>query len=111
MKPSSNTTQMKFFMENNEDNVLEDNKEVIHHEDREEDFLSSKVIKDIKVSREIKVTKVIKVIKDIKAIQTINKVTRGTHKEGINNVEIFEVNQILEATTNLVTRWIHVIMS
>ncbi len=100
MKPSN--TQMMFFMENNEDNGLEDT-EVIRQEDREEDY--NRIILSSKV------TKVIKVIKDIKAIQTINKVTRETHKEGINNMEIFEVNQILEATTNLVTRWIPVTIS
>ena len=101
MKPSINTTQMMFFMENNEDNVLEDNKEVIHQEDKEGDFnqttLNNKVIKDIKV---------------IKVIKVINKVTRGTPKEETNTEEIFEVNPTLEVIrTNLVTRWILVIMS
>ncbi len=104
MKPSSNTTQMKFFTENNEDNVLEDNKEVIHQEDKEGDVnqttLSNKVIKDIKV------------IKVIKVIQVINKVTRGTPKEETNTEEIFEVNPTLEVIkTNLETCWIPVIIS
>ncbi len=94
-------TQMMFFMVNNEDNSLEDTEDT-HLEDREEDFLSNKVIKDIKVSREIKVTRV---------ILTTNKVTRGIHKGEINNVEISEVKETLEASTNLVTRWIHVTMS
>ncbi len=98
-------TQMMFFMENNEGNSLEDTED-IRLEDREKDFnkiiLSSKVIKDIKVSKVIKVTKV---------IQTNNKVTRGIHKEEINNVEISEVKETLEASTNLVTRWIHATVS
>ena len=107
MKPSINTTQMKFSMENNEGNVLEDNKEVIHQEDREGDFNqttpSNKVIKYIKD---------IKVIKVIKVIQVINKVTRGTLKEETNTEEIFKVSQTLEAIrTNLGTHWIPVIMS
>ena len=100
MKPSN--TQMMFFMEKNEGNGLEDT-EVIHQEDREGD--SNRIILSDKV------TKAIKVIKEIKVIQTINKVTREIHKEEINNVEIFEVSQILEATTDLVTRWIPVIIS
>jgi hypothetical protein len=97
MKPRN--TQMMFFMENNEGNGLEDT-EVIHQGDREGD--SNRIILSNKVT---------KVIKETKGIQTINKVTRETHKEETNNGEIFEVSQILEATTDLVTRWIPVIIS
>jgi len=93
-------TQMRFYLDNDVGNSLED-AEDFSLEDKEEDF-----------SRTILSSKVIKVIKVIKLIQVINKVTRGIHKDGINNVEISEVSQTLEeAITNLVTRWILVIMS
>ena len=90
-----------FCMENN---GLEDT-EVTRQEDREGDFNRINLNNN-------KVIKVIRVIKDIKVIQTISKVTRGIHKEEINNMEISEVSQTLEADiTDLVTRWILVIMS
>jgi len=97
----SNKEKM-FYLENDVGNDLEDT-EVTHLEDKD---------KEEDCSRTILSNKVIKVIKVIKLIQVINKVTRGIHKDGINNVEISEVSQTLEeAITNLVTRWILVIMS
>jgi len=100
MMPSLNNTQMMFFMENNKGNGLED-KEVIHQEDREGDF-----------NRTTLSSKVIKVIRGTKVIKVINKVTRDTLKEEINNEGIFEVNKILEVIrTDLGTHWIPVIIS
>ncbi len=93
----TSNTQIMFYTGNSADNSLEDTEDT-HLEDREEDFPSSKVIKDFKVSREIKVTKV---------ILTTNKVTRGTHKD---NVETLEVKATSETTSDLGTHWILVIM-
>ena len=100
--PSS--TQMKFYLENDVGNSLED-AEVISPEDQEEDG-SRIILNNNKVMDNNKVM-VIKVIKHILS----SKVTRGIHKDGINNVETSKVSQTLEeAITDLGTHWTLVIM-
>ena len=94
-------TQMRFYLENDVGNSLED-AEVFSPEDKDKEEDGSRTILN---NNKVMVIKVIKLILS-------NKVTRGIHKDGINNVEISEVSQTLEeAITNLVTRWILVIMS
>ncbi len=104
MMTPSNTNQKMFSMGNNEDKVLWDSKEDIHHKDKEEDFDQtihhSKVIKDIN-----------KVTKATQCSRILNKVTRGLHKDEINNKAILEASKISKDTKiNLVTHWIPVTM-
>ena len=95
--PSS--TQMKFYLENDVGNSLED-AEVISPEDKDQEEDGSRIILNNKVM----------VIKATKHILS-SKVTRGTHKDGINNEETSEVNQTLEEDiTDLGTHWTIVIM-
>ena len=93
-------TQMRFYLENDVGNSLED-AEVISPEDKDQEEDGSRIIlNNNKVM-------VIKVIKHILS----SKVTRGIHKDGINNEETSEVNQTLEEdTTDLGTPWTLVIM-
>jgi len=101
--PSS--TQKKFYLENDVGNSLED-AEVISPEDKDHEEDGSRTI----LNNKVMVTKLILSSKVIKLIPS-SKVTRGTHKDGINNEETFEVNQTLEEdTTDLGTRWTLVIM-
>ena len=115
MKKPSTTSQMMLSMENRGGNASEDNKEVIkeviHHEDREEDFNPT-----ILNNNNCKVTnyfnKAIKGIQDIKVTKaTHNKVNKTIHKDQNNTEAIFEVSPTLEATqTSLETHWILAIM-
>jgi len=92
----TSNTQMMFYTGNSADNSLEDTEDT-HQEDREEDSLNNK---------DFKVTKVILI--NNRVILINNKVTRGIHKD---NVETSEVKATSEALTDLVTHWIHAIMS
>ena len=94
----TSNTQMMFYTGNSAETNLEVTEDT-HQEDREEDSLSNKDIKLIKVTRV-----------NNRVIQTnnkvINKVTRGTRRD---NVGILEVKATSEEILDLVTRWILVI--